>query len=100
MVPAFFLYLLLQYCYQKEDGFSIARFIKMGMCVIIVFLMSFGPFLVHDPIKDMKQILSRLFPFQRGLTHAYWAPNFWALYNFMDKIALTKIGRASWREGL
>ncbi|KAI8924656.1 glycosyl transferase [Entophlyctis helioformis] len=81
--PAYFVYLLAGYCFTGRFRFSFARLIGLGLAVVAVFAVSFGPFAPH-----LLQVLSRLFPFKRGLCHAYWAPNFWALYSFADRALL------------
>ena len=76
--PVYFFYLIKQYILGKK---FIPNLTKVGSVCILVTLFAFGPF-----IKQLPQVLSRLFPFKRGLSHTYWAPNFWAFYNFCDKV--------------
>nr|XP_015831957.2 probable dolichyl pyrophosphate Glc1Man9GlcNAc2 alpha-1,3-glucosyltransferase [Nothobranchius furzeri] len=91
VAPAYGVYLLRDYCFTRDvkDGsigwrsFSLLRLLVLGGIVVSVFTLSFGPFLV---MGQLPQVLSRLFPFKRGLCHAYWAPNIWALYNILDKV--------------
>ncbi|XP_077235187.1 ALG6, ALG8 glycosyltransferase family [Tasmannia lanceolata] len=89
--PVYFVYLLRHYC---RGGVlkGIGRFLLMGGVVAAVFSVAFGPFLYYGQIV---QILRRLFPFGRGLCHAYWAPNFWVFYIIFDKglaFLLAKLG--------
>ncbi|KAG6476542.1 hypothetical protein ZIOFF_065784 [Zingiber officinale] len=89
--PLYFVYLLRHYCrgsLWKASG----RFLIMGGVVGAVFVAAFGPFFYYGQIQ---QVLSRLFPFGRGLCHAYWAPNFWVFYIVIDKllaVVLSKLG--------
>ncbi|XP_022652296.1 dolichyl pyrophosphate Glc1Man9GlcNAc2 alpha-1,3-glucosyltransferase-like [Varroa jacobsoni] len=85
IAPPFFVYLLSSYVLAKP--FSVSRIAyrlaHLGTVVLTVFTVSFLPFMLHGQLKS---ILSRLFPLKRGLVHAYWAPNTWALYAGADKL--------------
>nr|CAG8570506.1 11650_t:CDS:2 [Entrophospora candida] len=89
--PAYFIYLLRNYCFKnttdikESKNFSIKNFLILGASVIIIFLISFGPFMY---LNQIGQVFGRLFPFKRGLCHAYWAPNFWALYSALDRVLI------------
>ena len=84
---AWFVYLLRAYCFDPKNVFR-PRFgngIKLGISVIAVFAAAFGPFAYWGQLLQLKE---RLFPFSRGLCHAYWAPNVWAMYSFVDRVLI------------
>ncbi|GAX80718.1 hypothetical protein CEUSTIGMA_g8153.t1 [Chlamydomonas eustigma] len=86
--PVYLVYTLRHYCTGR---YSVLKLLAVGVMVMAVFAASFGPFIYLGQIEE---VMSRLFPFGRGLTHAYWAANFWALYSFSDKLLVVVLPRA------
>ncbi|EFP88762.2 glycosyl transferase [Puccinia graminis f. sp. tritici] len=97
--PPFLIYLFRAYCMEEEDSnrrqeendgsrFSLVKLIQLGLIVIGTFAVSFAPFFFTSGIDGILQIISRLFPFKRGLNHAYWAGNVWALYSTIDRFLI------------
>lgn len=87
LAPAYFVYLLRAYCLSQKSCFRI-RFgncVKLASGLVSIFGAAFGPFWYWG---QTNQVLSRLFPFSRGLCHAYWAPNVWAMYSFTDRVLI------------
>lgn len=82
LAPIYFIYLLRHYCFMK-GRFHLFNFLALGSSVLFIFALSLGYFVY---LGQLPQLLSRLFPFARGLCHAYWAPNFWVFYNMLDKL--------------
>ncbi|KAL1709214.1 glycosyltransferase family 57 protein [Schizophyllum commune] len=85
LAPAYFVYLLRSFCLSPTGRLQIKNFLSLANAVIAVFVSSLGPFMLMGQIP---QLLSRLFPFKRGLNHAYWAPNVWALVTALDRVLL------------
>ncbi|KAL5045497.1 hypothetical protein BDW71DRAFT_183862 [Aspergillus fruticulosus] len=87
LAPAYFIYLLRAYCLDPKSVFRprLGNTFKLGFSIIAVFGLAFGPFAYWG---QLLQLRDRLFPFSRGLCHAYWAPNIWAMYSFTDRILI------------
>ncbi|KAG9252803.1 glycosyltransferase family 57 protein [Emericellopsis atlantica] len=87
LAPAYFVFLLRTYCLSAKSIFRprIFNCIKLGGGIAGILGAAFGPFVFTE---QMPQMLSRLFPFSRGLCHAYWAPNVWAMYSFTDRVLI------------
>lgn len=83
--PAYFIYLLRSYCMTPSGQLHVKNFLSLANVVIAIFGVSLGPFIL---MGQLPQLVSRLFPFTRGLNHAYWAPNVWALVTATDRVLL------------
>mmetsp|Transcript_20251 Transcript_20251/g.30465 ORF Transcript_20251/g.30465 Transcript_20251/m.30465 type:complete len:488 (+) Transcript_20251:202-1665(+) len=92
LAPLYFVYILSTYCLQGNrilwfNFFNVAA-IAAGTLVL-----PFLPFVLQqNPIEQMQQMASRLFPFARGLVHDYWAANMWAIWMLADKLAQRMTG--------
>ncbi|KJZ73462.1 Dolichyl pyrophosphate Glc1Man9GlcNAc2 alpha-1,3-glucosyltransferase [Hirsutella minnesotensis 3608] len=87
LAPAYFVFLLRAYCLSARSIFRVKflNCVKLGAGLAAIFAAAFGPFALVGAIP---QLLTRLFPFSRGLCHAYWAPNIWALYSLADRVLI------------
>jgi alpha-1,3-glucosyltransferase len=81
VAPIYFVYIL--GAYVKFNPIKLA---KVAIVTVMPFILSFLPFVLAGGPQQIGIILARLFPFQRGLVHSYWAPNFWAFYYFADRV--------------
>jgi hypothetical protein len=104
LAPVFAVYLLVNHCVvsappaaghnpiafgaiNSRRKFSLWKFMQLAAIACTALALAFGPFLIQkNGAEQISQIISRLFPFGRGLVHAYWAPNVWALYCMCDKL--------------
>lgn len=87
VAPAWTVYLATRYCLRRPRSLSLnfSHCFKLFAVLVGIFTAAFGPFIANG---TMGALVQRLFPFSRGLCHAYWAPNVWALYSLADRLLI------------
>ncbi len=95
LAPLYFCYLLQRYCFTQNipsgntrKQFLLQKFLLLAIVTGSFLVVPWLPFVLatDDPKHQILQILSRLFPFGRGLVHDYWAGNVWALFSLLDRV--------------
>ena len=84
--PAYFIYLLTSYCDPSKQSLRECAYnlSSLASIVIVGFAIAFAPFIWFG---QLTQVLERVFPFNRGLTHPpFYAPNLWTLYTLIDQL--------------
>ncbi|KAK8830264.1 hypothetical protein WA577_005952 [Blastocystis sp. JDR] len=97
--PIFLIYLLSTYC-VRNNSLQLSHFFSLASIVLSTFFLSLFPVLRGNLLPNLTQFLSRLFPFQRGLIHSYWAPNVWALYAALDRVCAFFVKQGCSRAGV
>ena len=105
LAPLYFVYLLRHTCYVRTSSspskglrFSASNFAAVALVTLFALVPPYLPILFAPggsptAAEQLAQVLRRLFPFQRGLCHDYWAANVWSLYLFLGRFA-GLVGRA------
>ena len=95
LTPLFAVYLITKYYHRYSTSIHIfiMKIAELVIIAVVALSSAFLPFMLREPGNAYQQLLKifqRLFPWDRGLLHAYWAPNVWAIYCSID-LVLSKL---------